>query len=158
LAGEDVGKEPAGKTVLLKIPEIEQPSLLDAAKISLYGHYDLDDEVFGAGFRLSYDIHENAMLRAEYIAPEFDFEGSGVGASSSLTVQVSLPMENVPFAPYVITGAGITSFDEPDLSALIGAGVDWIVNERISVFLEYEYSTGDGDSINAVRLGASYSF
>lgn len=153
----DAGEEPLAAPVTL--PVVDTFSFTDAVSVSTFVFYDSSSEDFGAGVRFSYDINDHVKLRTDYQTSNFTFDGGEVGSDVSLTLQFEYPLKTpTPYGivPYVVTGTGIQSFDDPSIDAIIGAGFEFDLMKDVAGFLEYEF--GSKESNNTVRLGISLSF
>lgn len=131
-------------------------SLTEPISVSSYLYYASDDSGIGGGFRLSYKVNDFVTVRSDYQSSSFS--EAAFGDEASLTVQFNYPFKDIPLgiAPYVITGTGISSFNQPDIDAIIGFGASYNIYEGVDAFIEYEFSNFDNS--NQLRLGFTYWF
>jgi OOP family OmpA-OmpF porin len=126
-----------------------------------------DDDSFGAGIFVGYQIWDQLALEAGY-----DYLGNFSGAGlddDPITVGTLAPKLNFPinedFSIYAKAGLGIVSFDgsNTDLSYLGAVGGEYQLQRNLALRVEYQLLTDMNNDIvrsqgNMVTLGLSYRF
>lgn len=136
----------------------EKVDLWKATQVYGLINYSFDDDEFGAGIRLTYDINDHVRVRADYVS-DFDNFASGeeFGADTNISLALLYPVEAVPgLELYTITGLGVTDFEHPDIELIAGVGIEYHIKDAWHTFLEFQHSSDKKE--NFLRMGIGVSF
>ncbi|MGA0207490.1 MAG: outer membrane beta-barrel protein [Ilumatobacteraceae bacterium] len=148
----------AGETATPPPALEEEVDMWKATQVYGLINYSFDDDEFGAGIRLAYDINDHVRVRADYVS-DFDNFASGeeFGADTNVSLALLYPVEAVPgLELYTITGLGVTDFENPDIELIAGVGIEYHIKEAWHSFIEFQHSSDKKE--NFMRFGIGVSF
>lgn len=142
-----------------KTPSAPEPRTFNLdAKVFAASVVSDSDESFGGGFGLETPVYKN--LYGEVTGTYLDDSDFSIGVNALYYFP-----SQTPVAFYAVAG-GSYEFDSEDYSVGVGAGVNYVVDETTTLFLDavYNFNLSDDDSDDdqedslLFRFGVSYKF